>query len=108
MIKNKEKRWDLLDGVQNGIEELKDDNKNPEIDVLLQSLKKMRDLKQSITSQEEELKLRLLVSSRERNVYLEKLRKIEEYGEQKEWKDPIGYLSQLSEILYSDYNPNEK
>lgn len=105
MNKNKEKRWELLEGVEKGIEELKlEQSNNPEIDTLLSSLQKMKELKKALSSQEEELKLRLLISSRERNVYLEKLRKIEEFGEESKWIDNTGYLSRLSEILYNDYN----
>lgn len=108
MKKTKEKRWDLLEGVQRGIEELKlEESNNSEIDLLLSSLKMMKDLKEKLNVQEEELKLRLLICSRERNVYLEKLRKIEEFGEEHEWKDSIGFMSKLSEILYSDANPDE-
>jgi len=104
MNKNKEKRWELLEGVEKGIEELKLESNNPEIKSLLSSLQKMKELKKSLSAQEEELKLRLLISSRERNVYLEKLRKIEEFGEENKWIDNSGYLSRLSEILYNDYN----
>lgn len=115
MSKIKEKRWELLSGVQKGIEELlneydalQDTKEIDEVKILIDSLKRMKDIKEKITSQEEELKLRLLISSRERNVYLEKLRKIEEYGEDKEWKDEDGFLSQISEILYSDSLPKDE
>jgi len=46
------------------------------------------------------MKLSLLVSSRERNVYLEKLRKIEEYCEDRNWEDPDGLLKEVKKKLY--------
>ena len=110
MSKNKEKRWELLGGVEKGMEDLLNEYdlvenivEIQEIKVLIESLKHMKTLREKITKQEEELKLRLLISSRERNIYLEKLRKIEEYGENKNWKDDDNvYLNKISEILYND------
>ena len=106
MSKFAEKRWELLMGVQKGIEDL---NQYPniidpeELKTLYESLEKMKQLKENITNQEKHLKLRLLVSSRERNVYLEKLRKVEEYGENKNWKDSSDdFFTQLNDLLYND------
>jgi hypothetical protein len=59
-------------------------------------------MKDSLTKQEDELKLHLLISSRERNVYLEKLRKVEEFCESKDWSDTNGILRQIYDILYND------
>ena len=74
-----------------------------EVKMLLESLEKMRLLKDNISNQEKELKLRLLVSSRERNVYLEKLRKTEEFGEKNNWKDNAdSFFPQLNDLLYKD------
>jgi hypothetical protein len=61
-------------------------------------------MKEKISKQQENLKLRLLIASRERNVYLEKLRKVEEYGEEKNWNDENHLLKKLYEILYNDSN----
>ena len=109
MSKFAEKRWELIYGVQKGIEDLFQHSNlinKEELQMLLDSLEKMKTLKESISAQEKELKLRLLVSSRERNVYLEKLRKTEEYGETKNWKDSgnVELFSKLSDLLYND-NP---
>lgn len=104
--KYSEKRWELLMGVHKGIEDLL---QYPnfidveEVKMLLESLEKMRLLKDNIYNQEKELKLRLLVSSRERNVYLEKLRKTEEFGEKNNWKDHSDvFFPQLNDLLYKD------
>jgi len=43
-----------------------------------------------------------LISSRERNVYLEKLRKIEEIGEENKWENQENILQDLYKILYGD------
>jgi len=69
---------------------------------LINSIDKLRELKDDIKKQEENLKLRLLISSRERNVYLEKLRKIEEYCEEKNWEDPENTLKSLYNLLYNE------
>ena len=61
-------------------------------------------MKEKVNNQQANLKLRLLIASRERNVYLEKLRKVEEYGEQKEWNDENDALKRIYEILYNDNN----
>ncbi len=63
---------------------------------------KLKDTREKILKQEEDLKLSLLISSRERNVYLEKLRKIEEFGEENNWEDQDSTLKELYEILYDD------
>jgi hypothetical protein len=109
MSKFAEKRWELIYGVQKGIEDLFQYSSyldKEELQTLLSSLDKMKSLKDKISTQEKELKLRLLVSSRERNVYLEKLRKIEEFGESKSWNDDnnLELFSKLSDLLYND-NP---
>jgi len=108
-----EKRWDLINGVQKGIEDLFQSNyiESEELNTLLASLEKMRLLKENITNQEKELKLRLLISSRERNVYLEKLRKIEESGESKNWKGTEyenDFFSKLNDLLYNDNPPQDE
>ena len=59
-------------------------------------------MKEKINDQRENLKLRMLIASRERNVYLEKLRKLEEFGEVKEWKDKKEVLKTIYGILYKD------
>lgn len=107
MSKFAEKRWELLFGVQKGIEDLFQYSNiidKDELQMLLDSLEKMKNLKENISNQEKELKLRLLISSRERNVYLEKLRKIEEFGENKNWKDQgeEEFFNQLNDLLYND------
>ena len=59
-------------------------------------------MKEKVIKQQENLKLRLLIASRERNVYLEKLRKVEEYGEEKNWSGEKNVLKKIYDILYND------
>jgi hypothetical protein len=59
-------------------------------------------MREKISKQGEDLKLSLLISSRERNVYLEKLRKIEEFCEEKNWEDGDGLLKEIYNTLYGD------
>ena len=63
-------------------------------------IKIIRKLK--LSKQENDLKLGKLIALRERNAYLEKLRQIEEYGENLEWKDEEGFLDQINNLLYND------
>ena len=44
----------------------------------------------------------LIVTLRERNVYLEKLRNIEEIGDEKDWEDEEGFLHVIQDLLYKD------
>ena len=59
-------------------------------------------MKNTLAQQENNLKLGKLISLRERNVYLEKLRQIEEYGDNLDWKDEEGFLTQINTLLYND------
>jgi hypothetical protein len=69
---------------------------------LLENSDKLKEIKEKITKQEENLKLQLLISSRERNVYLEKLRKIEEFCEERNWEDPEALLKEIYGLLYNE------
>ena len=100
---DQKKRWELLPKIKQGLDELSDRNKNnPKIKALQLALDKMINMKNNLTQQENNLKLGKLISLRERNVYLEKLRKIEEYGENLDWKDEEGFLTQINTLLYND------
>lgn len=100
---NRAKKWELLNGVKKGLQEiLIESNNHPEVKFLIDSSDKLKETREKINKQSEELKLGLLISSRERNVYLEKLRKIEEYCEEKNWDDSDGFMKEIYEILYGD------
>ena len=91
---DQKKRWELLPKIKQGLDELSNQNKNnPKIKALQLALDKMINMKNNLAQQENNLKLGKLISLRERNVYLEKLRQIEEYGENLDWKDEEGFLS---------------
>jgi hypothetical protein len=100
---NRAKKWELLNGVKKGLQEiLIESNNHPEVKFLIDSTDKLKETRDKINKQSEELKLGLLISSRERNVYLEKLRKIEEYCEERNWEDSDGLMKEIYEILYGD------
>ncbi len=100
---DQKKRWELLPKIKQGLDELSNQNKNnPKIKALQLALDKMINMKNTLSQQENNLKLGKLISLRERNVYLEKLRQIEEYGENLEWKDEEGFLNQINNLLYND------
>ena len=62
----------------------------------------MKNLKEQLSKQEQDLKLANIVTLRERNVYLEKLRNIEEIGDEKDWEDEEGFLQVIQDLLYKD------
>ena len=100
---DQKKRWELLPKIKQGLDELSNQNKNnPKIKALQLALDKMISMKNTLSQQESNLKLGKLISLRERNVYLEKLRQIEEYGENLDWKDEEGFLNQINTLLYND------
>jgi hypothetical protein len=99
------KKWELVSGVQKGLEDLNTENpNNPEIKSAIEQAEKIMEMKNKISKQEENLRLRMLISSRERNVYLEKLRKIEEFCEEKNWDDQEHLMKEIYDILYNDAN----
>ena len=61
-------------------------------------------MKNTLSQQENNLKLGKLISLRERNVYLEKLRQIEEYGENLEWKEAYDKMWWLSRDVQCPMN----
>ena len=100
---DQKKRWELLPKIKQGLDELSNQNKNnPKIKALQLALDKMINMKNTLAQQENNLKLGKLISLRERNVYLEKLRQIEEYGDNLDWKDEEGFLTQINTLLYND------
>ena len=100
---DKKKRWELLPKIKQGLDELSNQNKNNlKIKALQLALDKMINMKNHLSKQENDLKLGKLIALRERNAYLEKLRQIEEYGENLEWKDDEGFLEQINNLLYND------
>lgn len=99
----KDKKWELLGGVKKGLEEISNEvGNNPDVKSLIEQTDKIQEMRGKICTQSENLKLSLLISSRERNVYLEKLRKIEEFCEDKNWEDKDGMLKDIYNILYGD------
>ena len=100
---DQKKRWELLPKIKQGLDELSNQNKNnPKIKALQLALDKMINMKNTLSQQENNLKLGKLISLRERNVYLEKLTQIEEYGDNLDWKDEEGFLTQINTLLYND------
>lgn len=99
-IEIKDKRWELLTEVKRGLQELP--MESPEIPKLIETTEKLQELKEKISMQQEDLKLEYLISCRERNVYLEKLRKAEEFCEDKNWTDEDGIMKDIYDILYND------
>ena len=100
---NIEKRWELLSKIEEGLNNLLETyNNNKKLKAYKKKLEKMKNLKEQLSKQEQDLKLANIVTLRERNVYLEKLRNIEEIGDEKDWEDEEGFLQIIQDLLYKD------
>ena len=100
---NIEKRWELVSKIEEGLNNLLETyNNNTKLKAYKKKLEKMKNLKEQLSKQEQDLKLANIVTLRERNVYLEKLRNIEEIGEKKDWEDEEGFLQVIHDLLYKD------
>jgi cell shape-determining protein MreC len=100
---NIEKRWELVNKIEEGLNNLLETyNNNTKLKAYKKKLEKMKNLKEQLSKQEQDLKLANIVTLRERNVYLEKLRNIEEIGDEKDWEDEEGFLQVIQDLLYKD------
>ena len=100
---SKENKWELLPQIQQKLDELiEQNNNNATIINLKTKFDKIEELKNKLTEQGNNLKLAKIITLRERNLYLEKLRQIEEYGDELQWKDSEGILKELNTLLYTD------
>ena len=100
---NIEKRWELVNKIEEGLNNLLETyNNNNKLKAYKKKLEKMKNLKEQLSKQEQDLKLANIVTLRERNVYLEKLRNIEEIGDEKDWEDEEGFLQVIQDLLYKD------
>ena len=99
----KENKWELLPQIQQKLDELIEQNNNNSTIINLKSkFDKIEELKNKLIEQGNNLKLAKIITLRERNLYLEKLRQIEEYGDELQWKDSEGILKELNTLLYTD------
>ena len=100
---SKENKWELLPQIQQKLDELIEQNNNNSTIINLKSkFDKIEELKNKLIEQGNNLKLAKIITLRERNLYLEKLRQIEEYGDELQWKDSEGILQELNSLLYTD------
>ena len=100
---SKENKWELLPQIQQKLDELiEQNNNNTTIINLKTKFDKIEELKNKLIEQGNNLKLAKIITLRERNLYLEKLRQIEEYGDELQWKDSEGILQELNSLLYTD------
>lgn len=78
------------------------------INEVSQKLTRIRSLKEKIDVDGEKLKLEYLVLMRERNLYFEKLKGIQNVGDQNDWKDQEGLMEGIREILFNFGKKEEK
>jgi hypothetical protein len=74
---------------------------------LSEKLSRIKDLRSKIERNDSELKLQYILLMRERNVYFEKLKMIQNLGDGVNWQDDSGLLPNLKQLLsnlgqYSD------
>ena len=94
--------WSLIEQITSQIYDLQtqEGGQNPELDVLADKLQRLLVLHRKYNEMEKDSNIKLLALMRERNLYLEKCRKIENYGHSLGWEDPL--LKELLPILYQD------
>ena len=83
---------------------LQDDQTKKALEPLALKLKRLIELHQACSEQEGPMRAKMLGLMRERNLYLEKCRAMEQFGERIDWQgsneDDNGLLAAIHEILY--------
>lgn len=83
---------------------LRDGRTKEALDPLAEKLKRLIKMNKECLGQEHEMRLKMLGLMRERNLYLEKCRAIEQFGERIDWQgtneDDTDLLANIHEILY--------
>eukprot|EP00347_Sterkiella_histriomuscorum_P016427 403353219 len=103
MSQSKNQLWELIGQITVQVEQLMEQDKDTKdaLSYLSEKLTRLIDLHQKCLEQEKNMRAKQLALMRERNVYLEKCRKIEAFGDQVNWKDNEQNLMQ--EIQKDEY-----
>jgi hypothetical protein len=93
--------WALIEQITTQIYELQDQEgeTNVELTDLADKLQRLLVLHKKYNEMEKDNNIKLLALMRERNLYLEKCRKIEGLGQELNWDDPI--LAKVMNVLYN-------
>ncbi|CAG9312958.1 unnamed protein product [Blepharisma stoltei] len=98
--------WSLIEQITSQIYELQqqDGESAQELGELADKLERLLVLHKKYNEMEKDSNIRLLALMRERNLYLEKSRKIENLGQRTNWNDPL--LQRVLKILYQNADEN--
>lgn len=98
-----DKKWKAAEDAVKEIEELEQSEETVEdldrLSVLKEKLTRLIGLKDKIVESEEKVHLQNAILLRERNVYLEKWRMIEQLGQDNDWNDDTGLLNAIKELI---------
>jgi len=84
-----------------------DGEQNEPLHDLSKKLKSIISLHEKCNLAEQRMRAKQLTLMRERNLYLEKYRKLEALGEQEDWKDRQGILMTVQEIMFAPAGDDE-
>lgn len=98
--------WSLIEQITSQIYELQqqEGESTQELEELADKLERLLVLHKKYNEMEKDSNIRLLALMRERNLYLEKSRKIENLGQRNNWSNPL--LSKVLKILYQNGDEN--
>lgn len=94
--------WSLIEQITGQIYELQqqEGESNQELEELAEKLQRLLVIHKKYNEMEKDSNIKLLALMRERNLYLEKCRKIESLGQGMNWQNPV--MSKVLGILYQN------
>lgn len=94
--------WSLIEQITGQIYELQqqEGESNQELEELAEKLQRLLVIHKKYNEMEKDSNIKLLALMRERNLYLEKCRKIESLGQSMNWQNPV--MSKVLGILYQN------
>ena len=109
MAANNNQLWNLIEQITNQLDEVidQDGDQNEPLNELSLKLKSIITLHEKCNLAEQRMRAKQLTLMRERNLYLEKYRKLEALGEQEGWKDRQGILETVQEIMFAPAGDEE-
>lgn len=98
--------WSLIEQITGQIYELQqqEGEGNQELEELAEKLQRLLVIHKKYNEMEKDSNIKLLALMRERNLYLEKCRKIESLGQNMNWQNPV--MSKVLGILYQNSEDN--
>uniref|UniRef100_A0A7S3JH05 EB1 C-terminal domain-containing protein n=1 Tax=Euplotes harpa TaxID=151035 RepID=A0A7S3JH05_9SPIT len=109
-MSNNNQLWSLIQQITVQLEEVIDQDSQTQesLSDLAQRLQRIINLHQKCNEAEQKMRIKQLTLMRERNLYLEKYRKIENLGEELEWQDQHDILPTIHSIMFESGDDEEE